>query len=61
MKVDLYDGMWVVEVYETEYLIIGNKDDGYDVCFNNTSCSSVEDVLFSSYDFEECLVSVYNS
>lgn len=56
MKVDLYDGMWIVEVYETEYLIIGNKDDGYDVCF-----SSAEDVLFSSHDFEECLVWVYNS
>lgn len=61
MRIDLYDGDWLVEVDGTEYVIIGNKDDGYDIGYNNTLYNSEDDILFSSNDFEECLVWLYNS
>ena len=57
MRVDLYDGNWTVEVDGYEYMIIGNKEVGYEVVkpFD-------DDILyFSSNDFEECLVWCFNS
>ncbi|MBO7712921.1 MAG: hypothetical protein J6S85_05090 [Methanobrevibacter sp.] len=57
MRVDLYDGNWLVEIDGYEYMIIGNKDDGYEVIKSDN-----DNILYySSNDFEECLVWCYNS
>ena len=57
MRIDLYDGGWLVEVDGYEYMIIGDKDDGYEVIKAND-----DNILYySSKDFEACLTWCYNS
>lgn len=61
MIINLYDGNWVVNIDDIEYLIVGNKEVGYDIYYNLMIVASTDNVLFSSNDFEECLVWCYNS
>ena len=59
MSVNLYNSDWLVEVNGDEYKIIGNKEDGYEIIFEDTEGCLTS--YFSSNDFEECLVWCFNS
>lgn len=59
MRVDLYGNDWLIEIDGYEYKIIGNKEDGYEIIFEDAEGCLTS--YFSSNDFEECLVWVYNS
>ena len=59
MRVDLYDGYWIVEVDSIEYNIIGNKEDGYEVIFINKEGEQI--LYYSNKDFEKCLIWCYRS
>lgn len=59
MRVDLYDGYWIVEIGGIDYNIIGNKEDGYEVIFINEEAEQIS--YYSNKDFEACLVWCYNS
>lgn len=59
MIINLHDGDWVVNIDGIEYLIVGNKEDGYEIIFEDAEGCLTS--YFSSNDFEECLVWCYNS
>lgn len=59
MRVDLYDGYWIVDVDGIDYNIIGNEEDGYEVIFINEEGEQIS--YYSSNNFEKCLIWCYRS
>lgn len=63
MKLELNCGEWKVESDGCYYVINGNSEDGYDV-FDDVEYEDgtiSEEVLYSSKDFESCLVWCMNN
>lgn len=63
MNINLYDNEWIIDNVD-EYIIRGNKEDGYQVLsrkYDDEEDEDIEEILCESKDFEECLVWVYNS
>lgn len=54
MRVDLYDGDWLVEIDGMEYIIKGDVDDGYDIIYD-------DEVIRHYNDLESCFVWCYRS
>lgn len=53
LDITLYDDEWQVG----DYMITGDIDDGYEVYAN----TDPNEILYSSTDFESCLVWIMNS
>lgn len=63
MNINLYDNEWIIDNVD-EYIIGGNKEEGYQVLsrkYDDEKDDDIEEILYESKDFEECLVWIYNS
>ncbi len=63
MNINLYDNEWIIDNGD-EYIIRGDKEEGYQVLsrkYDDEEDEDIEEILYESKDFEECLVWVYNS
>ncbi len=63
MNINLYDNEWIIDNGD-EYIIRGDKEEGYQVLsrkYDDEEDEDIEEILYQSKDFEECLVWVYNS